>query len=413
MNKNSFLYLCLLLSLLGFSTQLQAQSTRTAYYAIMPFWESPYVPFKGAYPISEKVAETRIHLRLVYDQQNRVSEAKVMLGKKFKEFEGISGSLAYLSPHIKVSYSENKETHHFYDRFGNAIAVMNDVFNRTYIKDENNRNIKLSFFNKEGKPATDFFKIHTYEWTHQSDGSIIETRKNVDGELVPLRGIFHFMKTRMVFGKDGYFSVLQNIDDQGNLVNSESGAAMFKYFYDDFGRFLKWEVYDKEGNKAIGPSSTAGEVNTFHKYDLADIIFFDTFGKPVIHWSGAERWHHEYDQYGNRVLREFQTHKQKAMNVASGYAKVKLKWSKGGQYLLSQAYFDETDKKVNHNTSGIHQMKYYRNKAGLLVKVEYLDTAGNLKNRKDTGAAYTIYEYNSNKMRISSSSFNTDGNKLL
>jgi hypothetical protein len=51
--------------LASFSSRAQeSQIGRSEYHAILPFWESPLTPFKGAVPMSAEQASNRVHLKI-------------------------------------------------------------------------------------------------------------------------------------------------------------------------------------------------------------------------------------------------------------------------------------------------------------------------------------------------------------
>ncbi len=382
------------------------------YYAVLPFWESPYYPFKGACPITEEEAGNRIHLQLDIDEQERVVMAHVKIGDHYKDYEGFFGNLYINAPLTRVAYDLNEEFHFFFDQYNNRITVQGDIGTKVYTKDEQGRNINLRFLDGDGNPMVDQFGIITYDWIHQPDGSIIEERWDKEGNITPLRGGFQFLRTRMIPGDDGYFKELQNIDENGNFVNAECGAAVLKYTYDDKRRFLRWEVYDKDGNKAIGPSHTGGEVNTFYKYDLKDIIFFDTLGNPALHWSGSERWHFDVDKYGNRTSLTYQDRDGKPMNANRGYAQIRFDWSEDGRYLKLQSYFDEDGEKTLHGPQGIHAQVNTRNNQGILIETLFIDENGQRVERKDNGVAKIVYEYDDKGKLTRTINYDLEGGEI-
>jgi hypothetical protein len=358
--------IALLLLMTSVSLASPGQSVRSEYYAVIPFWESQVQPFKGAVPITKIQAQERIHLRLDYDSLNRVIQSNVMIGTHLKAFQGFM-KLYIDAPLIRVEYQDAREVHSFYDHFGEPTEVMNGVFRKIYEKDESGRNVKLLFLDRNGSPAEDHFGYVRYEWTHTFDGAIIEERFTSDDNPGPLRVGFQFMRTRMIYGPDGYPQILHNIDEAGNLVNSESGAAIFKYYYDVQGRFDRWEVFDKEGNPAIGPSDTSGEQNVHEGYYLREIRFFDTQGAPVKHWSGAEKWVQSYDRFGNRTIRAFHTYEDELMNGYGGYAQSIYTWSTDGRWLQSEHFLDENGNPTNHSRTGVSKVTYQRDESGVIT----------------------------------------------
>lgn len=358
-----------------------AQSRRSEYYAGIPFWESQMQPFKGEVPLTKQAAKERIHFRLDYDSLNRVVQSNVMIGDHLKAFEGYS-KLFIDAPLIKVTYPKGQEVHTFFNHYEEPISVMNGVFTKVFEKDTLGRNTSLIFLDDHGNQTEDYFGYVRYTWTHSADGSIIEERFSSDGTPGPLRGGFQFIRTRIIYGMDGYPHILQNIDSTGALINSPSGAATFKYYYDQQGRFDRWEVYDKEGNPAVGPSHTSGEQNIHYGYDLNEIRFFDRQRMPVKHWSGAERWVMEYDRYGNRTVRAFQTSEGALMNGYDGYAQHIYSWSGDGRWLQSEHYLDANGVPVNHERAQWSKKEYKRDAEGRVLATSvymYVDERYQLK----------------------------------
>lgn len=392
-------------------SQNHDQSIRSEYYAHLPFWESPYQPFKLASPITKVEAKKRIHAQVDYDVNNRVIATHIKIGNHYKDYEGFLGNIYINAPLTRVNYEGEKERHSFYDRFGNRIKVQGNVYQKVYSKDEYGRNTELIFLDSEGNETVDQIGVKSYKWIHQNDGSIIEERLDKEGVIVPLRGYFDLERTRMIFDNQGYFGTLQNVDQKGNIINTKNGVAVFNYYYDQQGRFDKWEVYDDNGKKAIGPSNTAGEKNTHYQYNLEDIIFFDTKENPATHWSGAERWHFEVDKYGNNLFLEFQDNTGNPMNAKNGYSKFTWEWSKDGRFLITEAYFDKDGVPTVHKQLGIHKLVYKRNKKGSITSRTYYNVNGNIANRKD-GIAIIRISYDKNNMEIKREYYDKNEKKL-
>lgn len=380
------------------------------YFAGMPFWESPIVPFRGEYQVTEAQAKQRINLKLDYDSHNRVVQASVRLGDKLKSFEGFFGNLYINAPRTKVIYGEQGSRHHFFDILGNQISVQNTIYEKRYHADRYGRNVRLTYFDKDGNQTEDQFGNRSFEWQYNDDGSVTELRLDKNGEVVPLRGDFEFLRTRITFGPDGQVNQLQNIDDSGQLVNAKCGAATLKYFYDDFGRFLRWEVYDKEGQPARGPSNTSGEYNTFEGYELSEIVFFDEKGKPAQHWSGAEKWRFECDKFGNRTSLKYLDAAGNSINGIRGYAGMTYQWDSSGRFLQLQTYINTKGQPMNHPELGYAMVEYVHNARGLVTEVKYKDEKREpVANRKDK-VSITRYSYSDKGVLVSTVHLDDKGN---
>ena len=380
--KTRLLYVVLIFILFnndGFTQQI----ARSQYFAQMPFWESPIVPFRGEYPITKEQADKRINLKLDYDEHNRIIQVSARVGNELKPFEGFFGNLYINAPRTTVHYEDLIERHHFFDILGNRIAVQNNVYEKVYTKDKHGRNVSLAFFDKGGQPTEDLDNNRNFEWTYKMDGSIVEKRTDKEGNIVPLRGVFQLMLTRITFGSDGQVNMLQNIDEEGTLINAECGASTFKYFYDQHGRFLLWKIYDKEGNPAIGPSNTAGEQNVFEGINFLGLFFFDKEGKPATHWSGAERWAFKNDHYGNFTEVSYLDASGNLKLGSGGNAGVRFDWDENGRFLKSETYINLNGHPMDHPKLGIATTKYTRNEKGLILAIDYLDAEGKKQARKD------------------------------
>ncbi|WP_185153434.1 hypothetical protein, partial [Fulvivirga lutimaris] len=363
-------------------------------------WESPLTPFKGAVPITFEQASNRVHLQIDFDKLNRPVVVHVKIGKHYKDFEGRFGNLYINAPKTVISYDDKVERHHFFDRFGNQISVMGDVYEKVYSKDEYGRNLNLEFIDSQRLQTKDMFGTKVYHWTYLDDGRVIEERRDENDSLLPLRGGFQFLRTRITFGPDGYPAILDNIDEEGNLAASESGAARLKYYYDSQGRFLKWEVYDTENNPAIGPSNTAGEVNSFNGYELDEITFYNKEKEPALHWSGAEKWKFDKDQYGNFTRLTFLTAAGRPMTGIGGYSTTVYQWSDDGRFLLSQFYLDANGDKIANPNSNVHKVVHQRNNNGTIKESRYYTTNDQLVGRKRDNVAVIRYLYDDNGVKI-------------
>ncbi len=373
---------------------------RIEYFARAPFYESPLHPTMFAHQITEEQAATQVHIKVDYDEFGRVIQVALRVGNYLKDLDGGFFGMNIHSPVTRISYHDKTEVHHFFDRFGNQISVMGDVHSKVYKKDQYGRNITLTYHDKSQNSAINFAGITSYNWTYQPDGSVIEIRQNPSGEIIPLRGAFQFLKTKMVYGPNGYFSMLQNIDDDGNLVGSESGAAAYKYYFDEQNRFLRWEVFDRDLKPTLGPSNTAGEINTYEGRNLTSIDFFGTdYTSPSVHWSGSEQIRMTYDQFGNKITSESRNVKGELMINNSGYAYSKQDWSEDGRFLLAVKYYDTNGNLVPNKRSGHCHVEYIRAENGVLVEKRHYNADG-LKGHKKTGVAIIQYKYNSNNEMV-------------
>ena len=389
----------LLLALCFASPTFALDTARTAYFADFPFWESPIQPVKFEVPLGMEEAKGRIHVKVEYDAADRIVDMQVRQGDDFKELGNSYGAMYVHAVHTTIAYSDGKETHQFFNRFGHQIFAWGKVWQKVYTKDAKGRFTKLEFFDLDGKPVENSWGILRYEWEHQLDGSVIEVRLNKDGDIQPHRPGWEFKRIRLVFGSDGHLSTMQNIDDKGQLLQSASGAAQYSYYYESMGKFQRWEIYDTNGKPALGPTKTAGEFYTHDRTAGKKITFFDQEGRLTVHHSGATHWQIINDQYGNMIERSFYDQNDKSINGQYGYAKLVQIWDHKGKQIVSKKLFDQKNKPAAH-IDGYHKIQFIYDDRGLLKEQRFMDLDGELIVSAYEKAAIMVYEYDAHGSRI-------------
>lgn len=387
---------------------LQAQIARYEYYADLPFWESPIQIFQGESPLSREVALQRNHIQVGFDKLNRIVDIQSRSRGEFKE---LAFSLYIHAVHTKISYQEGMATHRFFDRFGNQISSWGEVWEKRYAIDELGRFTSLTLYDETGKQIENQHGYASFEWEYPGDGSVIESRYSLNREMKTHRPGFEFERIKMFFAPDQTLRLMQNIDEEGNLVESKSGAAQYRYFYNPRGTFSRWEVLDKNGKPALGPTGTAGEYYKFTDYTWAQIAFFDKDEKPTKHASGAVNWHAGYDKYGNMTARWFSDETGTPETAIYGYHKVIWTFSEDGLHLLKK-HFVDVDGKPVVNRDGVAVVNYIRDKSGNLIREENRDIHGELVNDAWFKHAYKTYSYSAQGKRLGTLNFDAEGNEI-
>ena len=380
---------------------------RTEWYAKMPFWESPIQAFRGESPLTQAQAKKRIHIQVGYDRHNRIVEILTKLGEQYKT----QRSLYVHAEHTKIEHTDKQAIHRFYDRFGNQIAVLGEVWEKRYDKDQHGRYTKMTFHDRQGKSVDNQYGYNRYEWQYSGDGSVIENRFSLKGETKPHRPGFEFGRIRLHFGANGHLQLMQNIDAQGKLTPSKSGASQYRYFYTPSGAFLRWEVLDEQGNPATGPTGTAGEDYLFDESGWHTIAFFNTEYQPDYHASGAVHWHAARDKYGNLIKRWFTDAKQQKIIAKYGYHRVEYVYDDSGIHLLEERYYDINDKLIN-NRDGVAITRYSRDEKGLLTQMSYVDANGKPALNQWRKFAVEKYSYNDKGLRTKTVKFDAAGTQL-
>jgi len=221
--------------------------------------------------------------------------------------------------------------------------------------------------------------LPAYTWDHQPDGSVIEERFSSDGTARIHRPGFEFKKIRLSFDSRGHLSLMQHLDMHGQLINSESGAAQYRYLYDELGRFIRWEVLDADGRPALGPTGTVGETNVYDGLRFASIVFFGVDGQPTLHASNAAAWHMTQDTYGNTTALTFTGLDGQPTLNRSGLGRIQYDFSDDGSQLLSTRYFDLNNTAALHPQLQAHQRVIERDEAGRPSGMKLFDRSGKPK----------------------------------
>jgi YD repeat-containing protein len=348
------------------------------YYAGLPFWESPLQPFMFQHAINAEQAAKRVHFKVSRDPQQRVNEVRMRLGEQTIYPDGFWGNIYLHAPVTRISHSDEQEIHRFYNHLDEPVEGWG-VWTKVYHKDSYGRHVSLSFRDQQGQAVENAWGIARYTWDHQPDGSVIEERFSSDGTAMIHRPGFEFKKIRLSFDSRGHLSLMQHLDMHGQLINSESGAAQYRYLYDELGRFIRWEVLDADGRPALGPTGTAGETNVYDGLRFASIVFFGVDGQPTLHASNAAAWHMAQDTYGNTTALTFTGLDGQPTLNRSGLGRIQYDFSDDGSQLLSTRYFDLNNTAALHPQLQAHQRVIERDEAGRPSGITLLDTSGKAK----------------------------------
>lgn len=392
---------------------IYCQGGHTEYYASVPLRESPYPKFRGIVPLAEAEALLRKHYRLVFDAHNRLMSISFWHKKELADPNHTANYFMQTALQ-RVEYLPGKEVVTFFDRFENPVTLEGGVFREVYTLDDRGKRVHLHFENEKGQKVENRWTITDYSWEIQTDGAVIEDRFGLDGERRPLRTGFPFYRIRLYYESNGMVALMQNIDENGNLVNNETGVAQDRLEFDEAGRWYGWRVLDAEGNlkEGNGPGVARG-VNIPDEYGYETYLRHeDRFGKAIKGHYGFYIGRRAYDAFGNYDYTWFEGPEgDMAVNERIGYAYADYTWDEDGKNLLSIAFFD-ADKKPVLRKGGYHKMLRTYDANGLNTKLAFHDLEGRLVNRSDNGAAYYIFEYDKNRVRINTLKFKADGSEL-
>lgn len=386
------LYTLLLCSLFC-SNPLVAQHTE--YYSTIRFVETPLSKIDGSVPIPKHEALTRHHYRFNYSKSNQLDSIEFFNGNTKKE-PNHTGSLFTLAHRMEFKRTNNSEIISFYSTNREPINVLGSISSFVYNLNKNGLRESLFFEDALGNRVENSWGIYRYKWEYTRDGYVIEDRFNELGERASIRPNFEFYRLKLFFGPNGDIRLMQNIDDQGDLIENSSGAAQDLITVNAEGNFIKWEVLDKEGNleKGNGPDVAVG-FQTFSKYGYqTSLENQDEFGNTIFSNYGFAKSLSSYDKFGNLSARTFiGLDTTPAPHKNAGYTHLKIQYDPTGNFRTRIAYFDEDSIPILHKTRGFAIANYTYNAENQLIRIEYTDTNNNLVNRLDNGASIIKYIY--------------------
>lgn len=385
MSINHGLLLCICCFYL-FSVNGQ-EGYRTGYYSTVPFRETPFADMIGINPLSEQEARSRNHYRFEYDRAGRLIRCGFYLKDQLRDLNHTANHF-FLAPLIKIAYSDGQEHRRFFDKHGNRIEVRGEIFEEVYELDEKGRRVGLRFKNKQGNWIQNAWDIAEYTWDILPDGRVIEERFDEQGNLVSIRPGFHFYRIRFHYDHRGMLALMQNINELGQLVENDSGAAQDKIEYDEHGNVIAWNVLDKHDQLTRGNSpDVARGVMTYDEYGYEiGIRHEDEHGNLIVNAYGFCMSKTEFDQFGNMKARTFlNAEKKAAPHQLAGYTHLKMTWSEDGMDRLGLAYFDKKGHAVQHQQRGYAEVKQAYDKRHNMTSLTYLDENGNPVKRKDNG----------------------------
>lgn len=408
------IYKILLLSihLLGLLNSPQIEHSedeqRVYYFSTLAFVETPLSPFKGSIPLSAEIASRRKHFRFSYDSLDRLTSLSFYTGD-FPSQPNHTANLFFLSHRLEFQYEEDREIISFYDSNGTPTSVLGNCHRFIYQLNELGYRAALYFEDKEGKRIENSWNIFQYTWNYQADGSVIEERFNQKKEAVSIRPGFEFYRLRLYFNPLGHIALMQNIDQEGKLIENSTGAAQDQIKTNAAGNFIAWQVLDKEGQpeKGNGPDVAMG-IQSFNEFGYEiSLEHRDEKGQRICSKYGICISRTEFDSWGNLKERKFyDTEGRAAQHQIAAYHHLKIVWDKSGRFRESLSYFDTEGRAVSHHRRGYASVSYTYDDEKRLKQISYLNTKGDLVNRKDNGVAFIRYEYNEKGAEVSSIRYN-------
>ena len=406
-------YLTLLLCLLALTSGATTSGSqfdvtpgipaRVAYFAHMPFRETPFADLRGIYPISAERAMKYMHYRFVYDALERPIEVSFRFGDEIQNLN-ISRNALTFAPVTRIFYEDGLEIRTFFDRFMNP-TLSNGVFREVYEIDGDGNRISLRFYDVEGNLIESEWGIYSYKWTVDKRGTVTETRSDIHGEPVSIRPHFPFYCLKLHYDQRGLLALMENYGTScERLTLNHLNAAQDKLQYNASGGAYAWNVYDEKEKRSVGNGPMVAR-GIMERDDLGHTIreyFEDANGKIMTSAYGWTNTDASFDEFGNMIARFNNDAKgERTNNLLLGYSGYIIDYDAKGERRMSLAYQDADGSPATHLTRGYHSVKTDYDDHGNRVRSRFEDAAGSSVNRKDYCAAVFEYSYDSKNRRAS------------
>lgn len=247
------------------SHSIQAQNLRDEYFKHLIFRETPYSFTQGRIPISLERSKTENHYKLSYNSNNQLVLIQYIFGGVLinRKRAGIMDGFRNIATKTKIEYLHDKEIRTFYDvndmQCNNPMNVYKEVYEYT----KKGERIGVKFYDKNDELTNNTWRIAEYNWTINTDNSIIEKRQNTDGAYVTMRPYYKFMTTLYKYTTDGLLISMNHIDEKNELTEDESGVAIDKAQYDTDLNLIGFKFFNAKKEPVIGSflKSAGGKID--------------------------------------------------------------------------------------------------------------------------------------------------------
>ena len=218
------------------------------------FRETPFADIRCGRRIQPDTVAERKHFRIRYDTQGRVTEVTYQQNGHLRPY----ADRFVRAPRTVIRYTEDQEIRTYYNEWGHRTLVSGDVYESQFQLDEDGNRTSLIFLGLDKKPVANDFGIARYDWQLLDDGSVLEKRYDLTGNLVRNRPGFGYMITRFSYDVKGLLARMYNLGTDGKQITEDTaGIAITHIDYDQHGQFTRWLNLTAGGAPKRGMSNIA------------------------------------------------------------------------------------------------------------------------------------------------------------
>ena len=233
--------------------------------------------------------------------------------------------------------------------------------------------IKISYFNKAGKPVIGIEGASTVEKEYTGRGQLaMERYFDATGEKTAVNGAYGVSIEYTPFGRIAKETWL---DKNGNPAPNADGYAARSYEYDltNAAKVEKYiqRYYDATDEPSADILGAYGiSIRYYPNTRVHEVTYLDDEGKPANIKKGYAQLQYEEDENGNRTWEGYFDKFGGQANNDQGYSSKESEYDSAGR-LISERYMDRYNKLTN-NAEGIAGWNgYYDMEGNLIITSKY------------------------------------------
>jgi hypothetical protein len=318
-----------------------AEFEKVQHYRQILFSETPWDVIQGSYKITAEEAKTTNNYKFTYDDTQHLIEIDFCRGDSLLDDSDLGASK------VVITYLENKEIRHYFDKNNEPKTVNGEVFKAVYEMDEAGFKTGLKFYGKDSLPIENRNKIGYYTWSQTKDSMIKENRFTLAGKETVMNEFCPFYELRFSYDDRGFVKRMANYmaDTLYDCTAENCGSIGVSYFL----------------------------FNISDKGDLLEFSVHNTSGQMS--------------------------------NLFWGWAKFTQKFEKNG-YVTERAMYDQDNEFLGGKSVPIRQYTY--DETGLMLEEKCLDGNYQLMNNPSDSVAVKQFKYDNFGVKLETTLFDKD-----
>ena len=337
------------------------QENRVGYFTNLTGIISPYLDYIPRGEVTSEQAKELPHYKVQYFDDGTIQQLAYYYG-------AAPSDDAYYGVHrVNMNYNNNQLVRTYFDKNGNKGSLWrhyylgDNIHEEVFELDGEGNKRSLVLLDSSGVQVETGLGSYSFSFETLRGNSFIQRQFDREGIPNYLTSYFPFEATLITKDSLNRLYSIENIDpDSGELVNHpHAGFAKVIFDFDQYGNEMGWRFYDASGN-------------------LANRLAFENMDY------GYSQWLYTFD-WRDRSLGLFDA--------------------------FTEKYYDSDSMPVD-NSSGIHEVRYVRNKMGKTTHYSYYNKNGENVLHPQLGYAGMEIQYNDDGLRIGAHKMDMEGKRI-